>query len=212
MDLSFLHTIVDPKSLIQAVGFIGILIIIFLETGVFIGFFFPGDSLLFTAGFFASQGYLPLWGLLIGTFIMAVAGDSFGYAFGKRVGPAIFAKEDSIIFNKKHILKAEEFYRKHGKKTIILARFVPIIRTFAPIVAGIAKMEYKTFVFYNVIGGFIWTWGMLWLGYALGSIIPNPDKYILPIIFIIIFVSLLPAIREIWKAHKVNKKNITDIQ
>lgn len=210
MDFSFIHTITDPKTLIQTVGFAGILVIVFLETGAFFGFFFPGDTLLFTAGFFASQGYLPLGWLLVGTFIAAVAGDSLGYAFGKRVGPALFSKEDSIFFNKKHILRAEEFYKKHGKKTIILARFMPIVRTFAPIVAGIGKMEYKTFVFYNILGGFLWTWIMLWMGYGLGALIPNPDRYVIPVILVIIAVSAFPGIREAWKEMKRRMKEIDD--
>jgi membrane-associated protein len=197
MDLSLLT---DPKLIVSTLGMLGVIAIVFLETGAFFGFFLPGDSLLFTAGFFASQGRLSLSLLLIFTFIAAVVGDSVGYAFGKKVGPSIFSKEDSVIFNKKHILKAEEFYKKYGKKTIILARFIPIVRTFAPIVAGVGKMDYKTFISFNIIGGFLWTWIMLWLGYGLGSLIPNPDKYILPVIVLIIIVSFLPAVREILKA------------
>lgn len=202
MDFSFLQYLTDPKIIIQTVGLIGVISIIFLETGVFFGFFFPGDSLLFTAGFFASSGYLPLSWLLIGTFLAAVLGDSFGYAFGRRVGPTLFSKEDSIFFNKKHITKAEQFYEKHGKKTIILARFMPIVRTFAPIVAGIGNMNYKTFLSYNVIGGLIWTELMIWLGYGLGSLIPNPDRYVIPVVIVIIVVSIIPGLREAWKVAK----------
>lgn len=202
MDFSFLQYLTDPKTIIQTVGLIGIISIIFLETGVFFGFFFPGDSLLFTAGFFASSGYLPLSWLLIGTFLAAVLGDSFGYAFGRRVGPTLFSKEDSIFFNKKHIVKAEQFYEKHGKKTIILARFMPVVRTFAPIVAGIGNMNYKTFLSYNVIGGLIWTELMIWLGYGLGSLIPNPDRYVIPVVIVIIVVSIIPGLREAWKVAK----------
>lgn len=210
MDLSFIYLFTDPKIIIQTLGLLGVIAIIFLETGAFFGFFFPGDSLLFTAGFLVSQDffsantYVSLTILLIGTFVAAVIGDSVGYAFGKKVGPSIFSKEDSLFFNKKHILKAEDFYKKYGKKTIILARFVPIVRTFAPIVAGIGKMEYKTFISFNIIGGFLWTWVMIWLGFGLGSLIPNPDKYVLPIVIVIIIVSFLPAIREVWKG--MNKK------
>jgi membrane-associated protein len=199
MDLSLLT---DPKLIVSTLGTLGVIAIVFLETGAFFGFFLPGDSLLFTAGFFASQGHLSLSLLLVFTFIAAVVGDSVGYAFGKKVGPSIFSKEDSVIFNKKHILKAEEFYKKYGKKTIILARFIPIVRTFAPIVAGVGKMDYKTFISFNIIGGFLWTWIMLWLGYALGSLIPNPDKYILPVIVLIIIISFLPAVREVWKGTR----------
>ena len=150
--LEFLHTLLEPKTLIMTLGTLGVIAIIFIETGLFFGFFFPGDSLLFTAGFLASQGYVSLAGLLIGTFLAAVIGDSFGYTFGKKVGPTLFSREDSVIFNKKHIARAQHFYEKHGKKTIILARFMPIIRTFAPIVAGIGNMRYRTFATFNIIG------------------------------------------------------------
>ncbi len=194
--------ILNPETIIATVGTIGVIAIIFTETGLFFGFFFPGDSLLFTAGFFASQGYLSLPWLLVGTFIAAVAGDSVGYAFGKKVGPAIFTREDSVFFNKKHIARAQHFYEQYGKKMIILARFIPIVRTFAPIVAGVGNMSYKTFLTFNLIGGFVWTWGMLWLGYGLGALIPNPDKFVFPVVLVIIFVSALPALREIFKAYR----------
>lgn len=200
MDISLIQHLLDPKYLISAVGTIGVVAIIFLETGALFGFFFPGDSLLFTAGFFASQGYVSLPVLLVCTFIAAVLGDSVGYAFGKRVGPSIFVKENSLFFDRNHVARAQHFFEKHGRKTIILARFVPIVRTFAPILAGVGNMDYRTFVTFNVIGGFLWTWSMLLLGYGLGSLIPDPDKYVLPIIGIIILVSILPALREIIKA------------
>lgn len=199
MDFSFIHFITDPKLLIQTLGLIGVIVIVFLETGVFFGFFFPGDSLLFTAGFLASQGYFSVSVLLVGTFIAAVLGDSFGYAFGKKLGPKVFSKEDSLFFNKKHITTAQDFYIKHGKKTIILARFMPIIRTFAPIVAGIGMMDYKTFLYFNIIGGFLWTWSMILLGFLLGSLIPEPDKYVLPVVLLIIIISALPGIKEAYK-------------
>ncbi|MFA6554557.1 MAG: DedA family protein [Candidatus Paceibacterota bacterium] len=206
MDLSYFFNLINPETIVQTLGLLGVIAIIFLETGAFFGFFFPGDSLLFTAGFFASQGYISFSLLLICTFLAAVAGDSLGYAFGKKIGPAIFTKDDSIFFNKKHIVRAEEFYKKYGKKTIILARFMPIIRTFAPIVAGVGKMEYKTFLAYNVLGGFLWTWAMLWLGYGLGSLIPNPDRYVIPVVVIIIILSALPPIREVLKARKEKER------
>jgi len=202
MNTASIFSVIDPSSIIHTLGLLGVIAIIFLETGAFFGFFFPGDSLLFTAGFFASQGYLSLGWLLLGAFVAAVIGDSLGYAFGKKVGPMIFSKEDSLFFKKEYILKAENFYKTYGKKTIILARFMPVIRTFAPIVAGIGKMDYKTFISFNMIGGFLWTWAMLWLGYGLGSLIPNPDRYIIPIIIVIIVVSALPALRELYKARK----------
>ena len=197
-----IHLLTDPTTIIRTLGLIGVIVIIFLETGVFFGFFFPGDSLLFTAGFLASQGYVSFVWLLIGTFIAAVIGDSLGYAFGKKVGPSIFSKDDSVFFNKKHIIKAQYFYEKYGKKIIILARFMPVVRTFAPIVAGIGQMNYRTFLTYNILGGFLWTWSMLWLGYGLGSLIPNPDKYVIPVIVVIIIISALPGLREVWRSRK----------
>ena len=194
-----MFSLLNPHTLIALFGVIGIIAVVFAETGLFFGFFLPGDSLLFTAGFLASQHQLTFGWLLVGTFIAAVLGDSVGYAFGKRVGPAIFTKEDSLFFNKKHIARAQHFYEKHGRKTIILARFIPIIRTFAPIVAGIGSMSYKAFISFNIIGAFAWTWLMLWIGYGFGSIIPNPDRYIIPAVVVIILISASPALREIFR-------------
>jgi len=188
--------ILDPMTIIKTLGLIGVLIIVFAETGLFFGFFFPGDSLLFTAGLLASQHLLNIEVLVIGAFICAVLGDSVGYWFGKKVGPKIFNKEDSIFFHKKHVEKAQNFYDKYGNKTIFLARFVPIVRTFAPIVAGVGQMKYKNFLTYNIIGGFIWTFGMVLGGYFLGEAIPNIDKYILPIILLIVLLSIMPIIIE----------------
>ena len=197
--MTSLLLILEPKILIGAVGTLGVILVIFAETGLFFGFFLPGDSLLFTAGFLASQGHVSIAWLLAGTFVAAVIGDNVGYAFGRKIGPAIFTKENSLFFDKKHVARAQQFYNKHGKKTIILARFVPIVRTFAPIVAGKADMDYKTFVAFNAIGGFIWTWTLLFLGFGFASIIPNPDKFIIPVLIIIILISVLPALREIFK-------------
>ena len=192
----------EPKLLIGALGVVGVVAIIFAETGLFFGFLFPGDSLLFTAGFLASHGYISITWLLVGTFVAAVAGDSVGYAFGKKIGPAIFNRENSFFFDKKHVTRAQDFYNKHGRKTIILARFIPIVRTFAPIIAGIGGMNYRTFISFNVIGGFIWTWSLLLMGYGLTSVIPNPDGLIIPIVIAIIVISVLPALREIFRHIK----------
>jgi len=196
---SFLAFITDPHKIISTFGLAGVVLIIFLETGFFFGFFFPGDSLLFTAGLLASQGYLPIAGLLVGVFLAAVLGDSVGYAFGKKVGPALFVKEDSVFFNKNHIARAQHFYEKYGVRTIVIARFVPIVRTFAPIVAGIGNMRYKTFITYNLIGGLLWTILIIGLGFGFGKVIPDPDRYLLPAIAVIIVLSILPALREILK-------------
>ena len=195
-------SILDPKIIIETLGLAGIFAIVFAESGLFFGFFFPGDSLLFTAGFLASQEYLGLDLLLLGSFIFAVLGDNVGYWFGRKIGPKIFTKEDSLFFQKKHIERAQKFYEKYGNKTIVLARFVPVVRTFAPIVAGVGNMKYGKFVLYNIIGGFIWTFGLILAGYYLGRSIPGIDRYLLPIIALIIILSVLPAVREIMKARK----------
>jgi len=183
----------DIIELIKAVGYTGLFGIVFAETGLFLGFFLPGDSLLFIAGFLTAGGFFSLPVLLIGLFLSAVLGNMLGYEFGKRVGPKLFSREDSLIFKKAHALKAQSFYEKHGPKMILLARFMPIVRTFAPIVAGIANMKYPVFFLYNVIGAFIWTVGLVLLGYFLGNIL-DVDKYLLPIILVIIFLSFLPAL------------------
>lgn len=175
--------------------------IIFAESGLLIGFFLPGDSLLFTAGFLASQNFLGMQfeTLLIGFFIAAVIGDSVGYAFGKRVGPKLFTREDSIWFHKKNLAKAQHFYEKHGKKTIVIARFMPLVRSFAPIIAGIGNMHYRTFLAYNIIGGLLWAVGLTTAGYFLGNLIPNIDHYLLPIVAGIIVLSVAPTVVHILK-------------
>ncbi|MFA6158548.1 MAG: VTT domain-containing protein [Candidatus Paceibacterota bacterium] len=190
----------DPQVLIQAAGLAGILAIVFSESGLFFGFFLPGDSLLFTAGLFASQGHLNIFALTLGCVIAAIAGDSVGYMFGRRVGPVLFSREDSFFFHKRHIDQAGAFYAKYGAKTIVLARFVPIVRTFAPIVAGVGKMEYKTFIAYNVIGGTLWAGLMTVAGFSVGSLVPNAQKYLHLIVIGIIALSLVPIIFEWFRA------------
>jgi len=192
----------DIVSLIKTAGYLGLFGIIFAESGLFVGFFLPGDSLLFTAGFLASQGYLNIWLLVPLCFAAAVLGDNFGYAFGRRVGPKIFKREDSFLFHKQHLERARSFYERHGKKTIILARFVPFARTFAPILAGVGEMHYRTFFSYNVIGGFLWAVCLPLLGYFLGSMIPGIDRYLLPIILAIVIISILPAVYHGWKDYR----------
>ncbi|MDE2188827.1 MAG: VTT domain-containing protein [Patescibacteria group bacterium] len=200
--LQLIHTLTSPIVIIKAVGLIGVLFIIFAESGLFFGFFLPGDSLLFTAGFLASQGLLSPAGLFIGAAVAAILGDSVGYTFGRHVGRRIFTKENSFFFNKKHIERSERFYEKYGKKTIILARFVPIVRTFAPILAGVGQMKYRTFLSYNIIGGILWSVGVSILGYALGATIPNAGSYITPLVIVIIIISLVPVVREYWMSRK----------
>lgn len=198
---------IDLIAAIKAAGYIGLFAVTFAESGLFIGFFLPGDSLLFTAGFLASQGFLNIGILMIVTLFGAVLGDSVGYAFGKRVGPKIFVKENSLFFHKDHLERARIFYEIHGPKTIVLARFMPIVRTFAPIVAGVGSMNYRTFISYNVIGGALWAIGMPYLGYFLGNTIPNIDRYLLPIIIGIIFLSILPGIIHILRQWIKGKKS-----
>jgi membrane-associated protein len=185
------------ESTIKTAGYIGLFSIVFAETGLFFGFILPGDSLLFTAGIVASQGYLNIAITCLVLFIAAVLGDSTGYAIGNKFGKRLFHRQDSLFFHKDHLEKAHKFYDKYGGKTIILARFMPIIRTFAPTVAGIADMPYTTFLFFNVIGGFLWSVGLTLSGYFLGRLIPDVDKYLLPIIGIIVLISIAPAVKEI---------------
>lgn len=199
-----LDNMFDPITIIKTVGTIGIIAIIFAETGLFFGFFFPGDSLLFMAGIFASQGFLSIGALLIGCILAAVIGDTVGYWTGKKWGRRLFEKDAGLFFKKQRLIDAEEFYKKHGKYTIIIARFVPIIRTFAPIVAGIGKMHYFTFISYNIFGGIFWVSLMLLAGYFFGGMIPNPDTFLIPITLIIIFISFLPIIYEVFR-HKLKK-------
>jgi membrane-associated protein len=192
---------IDLIELIRTVGYAGVWGIIFAETGLFLGFFLPGDSLLFVAGFLSAGGYFSLTLMLLGITIAAILGNFVGYEFGRFVGPRLFQKEDSLIFKKAHLLKAQRYYELHGPKTIFLARFMPIVRTFAPIVAGIAQMDIKVFWFYNVVSGVVWAFALVFLGYYLGNVI-DVDRYLLPIIFIIIFLSFLPAMLEFIKEKR----------
>lgn len=189
----------DLESLIESIGLLGVAAIVFAESGLLIGFFLPGDSLLFTAGFLASQDYFSITWLVIFSFLAAVIGDSVGYSFGHRVGRRLFERPESRFFKRENLARAEAFYEKYGAKTIVIARFVPVVRTFAPIVAGVSKMRYPVFLMYNLIGGAIWAIGLTLLGYWLGGLIPNIDRYLLPIIAIIIILSVLPGITEMLK-------------
>lgn len=193
------HQIYDIEGLIRAGGLLALTFIVFAETGLLIGFFLPGDSLLVTAGVFAAAGHLDIVTLLAALTTAAIVGDQVGYYIGYRTGPMIFAREDSLFFKRAHLLRAKAFYEQHGGKTIILARFMPIVRTFAPVVAGVGQMEYRRFVSYNVFGGFLWVWGMALFGYALGRSIPDVDKQIHKIILVVIFLSILPGIIEWWR-------------
>ncbi len=190
------------EHLILTIGYLGLFFIIFAESGLLFGFFFPGDSLLITAGLLASRGFLDIYTLIITAIIAAILGDTVGYWFGKVTGPRIFKREDSLLFHKKNIIKANEFYKKHGGKTIILARFLPFIRTFAPIVAGVGEMKYKRFLSFNVFGGIFWVLATTLGGYLLGNVIPNIEQYFLIIILIIIFASASPGLYHFWKDYR----------
>jgi membrane-associated protein len=196
----------DPEKILDWLGpfaTIGLFAILFAESGLLIGFFLPGDSLLFTAGLLSSQDKFGLNFpvLLVGCFVAAVLGDQVGYWFGKRVGPALFRRPNSRLFKQEYVERTKNFFEQHGPKTIILARFVPIVRTFAPILAGVGEMPYSTFFRFNVIGGFVWAVGVLTAGYVLGETIPSIDRYLLPIIGVIVLLSLLPPFLE-WRKHR----------
>ena len=190
-----LHRLRDLPALIQWAGYVGITAIIFTETGLFFGFFLPGDSLLVTAGLLAASGFaLNVWKLGALLTIAAIAGDNTNYWVGRLSGPRIFNREDSLFFKKAYVERAAAFYAKHGAKTVFLARFMPIIRTFAPLVAGTAGMNYRTFLTFSVLGGFTWIWSMLLIGYFLGQYVPGVDKHIEKVILLVIFLSILPGI------------------
>jgi membrane-associated protein len=198
---NFLHQVYDVEGIIRAGGLALLLVIVFAETGLLVGFFLPGDSLLVTAGVFAAAGHLNVWEILLGVSVAAVIGDQVGYFIGLRTGPRIFTREDSLLFKRAHLMRAHAFYEKHGGKTIILARFIPVIRTFAPVVAGVAEMEYRRFVTYNVVGGVLWVWSTTLLGYSLGRVVPDIDRHIHVVIAVVIFLSILPGIVEFFRAR-----------
>lgn len=202
----------DLQELIKWAGVFGVAAIVFAESGLLIGFFLPGDSLLFTAGFLVQIGVVDfnIHLLVAILFVAAVLGDSVGYTFGRRVGRKVFNQPNSRLFKQEHLVKAEAFYEKYGGKTIIMARFIPVVRTFAPVVAGTARMDYKTFLSYNVIGGLLWAAGITYLGYFLGDIFTNRlgldiDQVILPAVAIIILISISPPIYHILKDKKQRK-------
>ena len=196
----------DLVALIKAAGYLGLFGIVFAESGLFVGFFLPGDSLLFTAGFLASQGFLNIWILAPLAFIAAILGDNFGYAFGRRVGHAIFTRERSLFFHKEYLERARIFYEAHGGKAIVLARFLPVIRTFAPILAGVGRMRWPTFLFYNVIGAVLWAIGLTFLGFYLGNAIPNIDRYLVPIVLVIVIISSLPTLLHLVRHREIFKR------
>ncbi len=193
----------DPKSLIETFGTIGLILIIFAESGLLLGLVFPGDSLLFTAGLLAGSNKFGLNIFVVagGVFVAAVAGAQVGYWLGRKYGPALFKRPDSRLFKREYVDQSREFFDKHGAKTIVLARFVPFVRTLAPMMAGIGEMDARTFFSFNVVGAALWALGVSLGGYFLGQTIPNVDKYLLPIIGLIIVISLIPPALE-YRKHK----------
>ncbi len=192
----------DLPHLVETVGYLGLFAIIFAESGILIGIFLPGDSLLFTAGFLASQGYLHIGILLPLFFVAGYLGDLVGYLIGRKMGPRIFSRPKSFWFNPENVEKTKLFYEKYGKKTVILARFIPIVRTLAPVMAGVGKMKYETFAFYNGLGALAWGVGLTSAGYLFGNVIPNADRYALPLVGVIVVVSFIPAVYEYLKSRK----------
>lgn len=192
----------DLVSLIKTAGYLGVAAIVFTESGLLIGLVLPGDSLLFTAGFLASQGYLDIFLLILISFVAAIAGDNVGYWFGHRFGHTVFSRRGSFLLDPSHIQKAERFYARYGAKTIVLARFIPVIRTIAPVLAGVGNMPRTIFLRYNIVGGFIWAVGVTLAGYFLGAAIPGVDRYLIPIIGAIIIISVAPGLWHLWREHQ----------
>lgn len=202
----------ELSEFILAAGYVGLFAVIFAETGLFLGFFLPGDSLLFVAGLLSSEGFLSLPVLLALVFVAAVSGNVVGYLFGKRVGPALFKREDSLLFKKSHVRKAEAYFNEYGAKTIVIARFMPIVRTFAPILAGVGRMAFKEFFLYNVLGAFLWVFGLLIGGFFLGRVVPDIDRYILPIVIGIIILSILPGfIKYFQEKRKFDRERVSEM-
>lgn len=184
----------DPLAIVQTGGYLGIATLIFAESGLFFGIFLPGDSLLFAAGLLAASNFFQFGPLIIIVALAAIFGDSVGYWFGSEVGTAIFKRKDSRFFKQEYLRRTQRFYAKYGGRAIVLARFVPIVRTLAPILAGVSSMKYRVFLGYNILGAIFWSASMLSLGFFLGSIIPNSERYVLPISLVIIFLSFLPVL------------------
>jgi membrane-associated protein len=197
----------DVRALVQTGGYLALILIVFSETGLMVGFFLPGDSLLVTAGLFAAKGDLNVGILLISLSLAAIIGDAVGYAIGRSAGRALYSRPNSRLFKRQHLLRATAFYEKYGGKTIVIARFVPIIRTFAPTVAGAAEMSYSRFATYNIAGGIAWIFSMTLLGYFLGRQIPDLDKHIHLVIAVVVVLSVLPAVYEIWKERRAGIKS-----
>jgi membrane-associated protein len=203
----FFRTVYNVPELIRMAGLLGLIVIVFAETGLMVGFFLPGDSLLITAGLFAFKGDLNIWTLNIALVLAAIIGDATGYYIGRRTGQALYSRPNSLLFRRDHLIKTHEFYEKHGGKTIIIARFMPIVRTFAPVVAGAAEMTYRNFAIYNVVGALLWVLSMTLTGYFLGAVVPDIEKQIHKVVAVVIFLSLLPP-GIAWLKSKMQQKKL----
>jgi membrane-associated protein len=199
------HRLSNLPELVQWAGLFGLAAIIFSETGLLIGVFLPGDSLLVTAGLLAARGYLNVYALAPVLTVAAICGNSVGYFIGRATGPRIFSRENSLFFNKKHAIRAHQFYEKHGRKTIVLAQFMPIIRTFGPVVAGVGGMKFRTFITFNIMGAVLWIWSMVAIGYFLGSYIPGIDQHIEIVVAIVVFISLLPGLISWYRGKRAKQ-------
>lgn len=193
---------VELAALIRTAGYLGLVAIVFAETGLLVGFFLPGDSLLFTAGLLASQGVLAIDVLVPLLVVAAVAGDATGYAIGRRFGRSLFRREASRFFHPEHLRRAEAFFARHGGRAVVVARFVPIVRTFVPVVAGIGAMRYRRFAAFNLIGALLWAAGVTLVGYLLGSRVPGIDRFLTPILLAIVAVSVAPVAWEFWRGRR----------
>jgi len=202
----FFHRISNLPDLVQWAGLFGIAAIIFSETGLLVGLFLPGDSLLVTAGLFAAKGFLNIYALPPVLLAAAICGNSVGYFIGRTTGPRIFRRENSLFFNKKHAIRAHEFYEKYGRKTIVLAQFMPVIRTFAPVIAGVGGMRFRQFIAFNIIGAISWIGSMLGIGYFLGNTIPGIDQHIEIVVAIVIFISILPGLISALRARRRSRR------
>lgn len=195
----------QPEYLIETFGLLGVLAVVFIESGLLVGFFLPGDSLLFTAGLLSADGILPpIWVLLVLVPVAAIAGDQVGYAIGRKTGPAVFNRPESRFFHQENVDRAQAFFDKHGPRTVILARFVPIVRTFVPVIAGVSRMPYRTFVTYNVIGGILWGVSLTLLGYWLGQVALVRDN-IEPFILGIVAISFGPVVFELLRMRRTGR-------
>jgi len=194
--LDLFHQLTDVQQLVRLGGYVGLTAIIFAETGLLVGFFLPGDSLLVTAGLLSTQPQFGLNMWLLGAMltVAAILGNTVGYAIGWYSGPKLFKRDDSLLFKKKHLIRAHEFFVKHGGKALVIARFMPIVRTFVPVVAGLGRMPLRAYTAYNVLGAVLWIWSMLFIGYFLGRLIPGVENHITKVILVVIFLSLLPGI------------------